>query len=77
MKTPDVLCILPLVLPLVSAQNETEATWPLNKPGGFTISNFTFDSGKSLDELAIHYQTLGELKVYDDGTAAAARAASS
>jgi homoserine O-acetyltransferase len=36
--------------------------------GTAVLSNFTFDSGETLQELNIHYQTLGKLKVHADGT---------
>ena len=32
------------------------------------IQNFTFDSGETLDELELHYKTLGVLKVFDNGS---------
>jgi homoserine O-acetyltransferase len=44
------------------AQN---ATTPI--PGLFSITNFTFASGETLETLDIHYKTLGKLQVFEDG----------
>ncbi|KAK3389654.1 Alpha/Beta hydrolase protein [Podospora didyma] len=45
-----------------------QKNWPTPTHGDFTISNFTFDSGQVLNNLKIHYQTLGKLQVHPDGT---------
>ncbi|UPK92582.1 hypothetical protein LCI18_003517 [Fusarium solani-melongenae] len=50
------------------ANEEPKQAWPKTQSGHFSISNFTFDSGETLDELDLHYRTLGKLKVYPDGT---------
>lgn len=44
------------------------ANWPTPTLGKFAISNFTFDSGESLLNLNLHYQTLGRLKTNPDGS---------
>jgi homoserine O-acetyltransferase/O-succinyltransferase len=64
------LCLL---LPLVSAQigappPSIEQTWPTPEVGVFSIANFEFDSGETLKTLEIHYQTLGELRLDEDGS---------
>ncbi|KAJ4190453.1 hypothetical protein NW767_011278 [Fusarium falciforme] len=50
------------------ANEQPKQAWPKTQSGHFSISNFTFDSGETLDELDLHYRTLGKLKVYPDGT---------
>jgi homoserine O-acetyltransferase len=49
-------------LGLAHAQNATAPS-----PGLFTIANFTFESGETIDTLDIHYKTLGKLQVFADG----------
>lgn len=57
---------LGIVLPTALAQDSPQ-NWPETTSGEYVISDFTFDSGEKLDELKLHYQTLGELKVDEDG----------
>ncbi|KAK1754527.1 Alpha/Beta hydrolase protein [Echria macrotheca] len=40
-----------------------EAVVPATTPGTFTIDSFTFDTGETLANLTIHYQTIGQLRV--------------
>ncbi|KAF1953318.1 alpha/beta-hydrolase [Byssothecium circinans] len=54
-------------LPAIFAQ-QTSTNWPNPTHGDFAITNFTFDSGEALGTLKIHYQTLGQLEVYPNGT---------
>ncbi|UPX20292.1 uncharacterized protein EKO05_0010529 [Ascochyta rabiei] len=61
------LLALGRILPVV-AQELPTTNWPAPDHGSFVISDFAFDSGEILDELEIHYQTLGEFKVHPDGT---------
>ncbi|KAG8357003.1 hypothetical protein FVEN_g5034 [Fusarium venenatum] len=56
-----------LLNPLVDAAKEKNP-WPEPEHGFFNIANFTFDTGEVLDDLEIHYQTLGKLKVNKDGS---------
>ena len=42
------------------------AGWPTPTLAKTTISNFTFDSGESLPNLNLHYQTFGQLKTNPD-----------
>jgi homoserine O-acetyltransferase len=53
---------LAIGLSFAHAQN---ATTP--NPGLFSISNFTFASGETLETLDIHYKTLGKLRIFEDG----------
>ncbi|KAK5163910.1 uncharacterized protein LTR77_010305 [Saxophila tyrrhenica] len=62
------LPLLTLALRLVHAQEEEKISWPEPHPGNYTISNFNFDQGRQLDKLVLAYQTIGELKIEDDGT---------
>jgi homoserine O-acetyltransferase len=55
-----------LAIPTTKAQESL--SWPDHTAGEFVISNFTFDSGESLDKLTLHYKTLGKLQVRKDGT---------
>jgi homoserine O-acetyltransferase len=56
-------------IPTLMAQgNSSTPTWPAPTHGTFDISNFAFDSGETLETLSIHYQTIGELQVYENGT---------
>ncbi|GKU06185.1 homoserine o-acetyltransferase [Fusarium langsethiae] len=68
MKAP-VITLLTLFLstPVIDAAKE-EKPWPEPEHGFFNIANFTFDTGEVLDNLEIHYQTLGKLKVNKDGS---------
>jgi homoserine O-acetyltransferase len=43
-------------------------SWHTPDQGSAILSNFSFDSGETLESLKIHYQTLGKLKVHPDGT---------
>jgi homoserine O-acetyltransferase len=58
-----VLSCLAAGLNLAYTQNATVPT-----PGLFSITNFTFQSGETLDTLDIHYKTLGKLQVFEDGS---------
>ncbi|KAM0344956.1 hypothetical protein ACHAPU_007090 [Fusarium lateritium] len=64
----NTLLSLTLFSPLIRAAEKSKPSWPKPKDGFYTISNFTFDTGESLDELDIHYKTLGKLKVNKDGS---------
>ncbi|ETN36877.1 homoserine O-acetyltransferase [Cyphellophora europaea CBS 101466] len=59
---------LHLLSPLAKAQGPAEQAWPTPTAGNFTIPNFAFDSGETLDVLELHYKTLGKLQVNDDGS---------
>ncbi|CAG1971193.1 hypothetical protein SNK03_006666 [Fusarium graminearum] len=63
----NTLLSLFLLAPLINAAKEKNA-WPQPQHGFFNIANFTFDTGEVLDDLEIHYQTLGKLKVNKDGS---------
>ncbi|KAF2256067.1 homoserine acetyltransferase, partial [Trematosphaeria pertusa] len=54
-------------LPIIAQASQT-LSWPTPDHDSFVISDFAFDSGEILNELELHYQTLGELKVNPDGT---------
>ncbi|KAH6884902.1 Alpha/Beta hydrolase protein [Thelonectria olida] len=60
------LLALGTLLPTTLAEDKQK--WPKTKSGHYSISDFTFDSGEKLDELELHYQTLGKLKVRADGS---------
>ncbi|KAM0206808.1 hypothetical protein ACHAPA_005492 [Fusarium lateritium] len=62
------LLSLAFLSPVITAAKKSKPTWPKPKDGFYSISNFTFDTGESLDELEIHYKTLGKLKVNKDGS---------
>ncbi|KAF2418396.1 alpha/beta-hydrolase [Tothia fuscella] len=62
------LLFSPLCLAGLTARAQESPAWPNPTVGEFVIPNFTFDSGESLDELELHYKTLGSLKVHKDGT---------
>ena len=47
-----------------------ENSWPNQQEGNFTIANFEFGSGEVLDELTLHYMTLGTPSHDSDGTIA-------
>lgn len=70
MKTFSTLATLTLAATFAAAQfaDEVSGNWPNSTAGDFMISNFTFDSGETLDELKIHYETFGELICHDDGS---------
>ncbi|KAK5701848.1 hypothetical protein LTR97_004666 [Elasticomyces elasticus] len=68
MKPSTILSTVALALPLARAQNETTDTWPEPRPGTFNITNFKFDSGETLDCLELYYQTIGTLKIEEDGS---------
>ena len=55
---------LTILTPLITAKE----SWPKPKHGFYDIENFKFDSGETLPNLEIHYQTLGKLKVNEDGS---------
>ena len=55
---------LTILTPLITAKE----SWPKPKHGFYNIENFKFDSGETLPDLEIHYQTLGKLKVNEDGS---------
>ncbi|KAL4732128.1 hypothetical protein ACLX1H_001136 [Fusarium chlamydosporum] len=61
------LVSLPFLVLLAKAE-DAKISWPEPKHGFFNIANFTFDTGESLNNLEIHYQTLGKLKVNKDGS---------
>jgi homoserine acetyltransferase len=54
------------VLCQANAQGNSTTVQPTTDRGQFTLSRFTFDSGEKFD-LELHYQTLGKLKVKEDG----------
>jgi homoserine O-acetyltransferase len=56
------------VVPSIVAHTRRNSSWLTPDQGTAVLSNFTFDSGETLQELNIHYQTLGNLKVHPDGT---------
>jgi hypothetical protein len=62
-----VLFALAARLRFAHAQDIATQAWPSPTPGVFSIPNFSFDSGETLDSLDIHYQTLGKLEISDDG----------
>lgn len=41
--------------------------WPNTTSGNYTISDFVFDTGETLPQLHLHYQTLGTLRTSQDG----------
>lgn len=43
-------------------------TWPNPTDGNFAIRDFAFDSGETLTDLELHYKTLGNLQVHEDGS---------
>ncbi|KAM0542861.1 hypothetical protein ACHAPJ_012584 [Fusarium lateritium] len=53
---------------LIAAEGKSKNSWPEPKSGHYKIGNFTFDSGESLDNLELHYRTVGKLKVNPDGS---------
>jgi homoserine O-acetyltransferase len=55
-------------IPSIVAHTGRNSSWLTPDHGTAVLSNFTFDSGETLQELNIHYQTLGKLKVHADGT---------
>jgi homoserine O-acetyltransferase len=57
-----------IILPTTFAEDKPKQPWPETQSGHYSISNFAFDSGQMLDELELHYQTLGKLKVRPDGS---------
>ncbi|RGP80670.1 homoserine o-acetyltransferase [Fusarium longipes] len=61
------LLSLSLFTPFISAAGKNKS-WPEPKHGFFNTANFTFDTGEVLDDLEIHYQTLGKLQVNEDGS---------
>jgi homoserine O-acetyltransferase len=67
---PDLLLFSSLCLAAstIRAQKSPGLSWPCPTAGEFVISNFTFDSGESLDRLELHYKTFGNLQVREDGT---------
>ncbi|KAF5023023.1 hypothetical protein F66182_4907 [Fusarium sp. NRRL 66182] len=62
------LLSLALLSPLVHAEGKSKQTWPDTENGHYNIANFTFDSGESLEDVQLHYRTLGKLKVNSDGS---------
>lgn len=42
-------------------------SWPSPTPGEYSISDFVFDSGETIQSLRLHYQTLGTLKANRNG----------
>lgn len=65
---PLLFSSLCLAAPTRRQEETTLQTWPEPTPGTFVIPDFTFDTGEKLDELEIHYKTLGNLQVNEDGT---------
>ncbi|KAF4466109.1 homoserine O-acetyltransferase [Fusarium albosuccineum] len=63
-------CLLAMgtLLPVAFAEDKPKQAWPETKSGHYVIEDFKFDSGGKLDELELHYQTLGKLKVHSDGS---------
>jgi homoserine O-acetyltransferase len=66
---PDLLLFSSLCLAasIIRAQKPSSLPWPCPTAGEFVISNFTFDSGESLDRLELHYKTFENLQVHEDG----------
>ncbi|KAF4961877.1 hypothetical protein FSARC_9996 [Fusarium sarcochroum] len=64
----NTLVSLAIFSPLIQAEGKSKQSWPDPKSGQYNIGNFTFDTGESLDDLEIHYRTLGKLKVNPDGS---------
>ena len=62
------LSSLCLAAPTTRAEKRSLQTWPTPTAGKFMILEFAFDSGETLDELELHYQTLGKLRTYEDGS---------
>lgn len=68
MKPSLLISSLVLALPFARSREDPEGRWPETTPGQYSISNFQFDSGESLERIDLHYQTLGELRVNEDGS---------
>ena len=68
MKTSTLLRSLCVAVSLVAAQEEPSGQWPPTTSGAYSISNFAFDNGDTLPNLDLHYQTIGELKLSEDGS---------
>ncbi|KAM5349958.1 hypothetical protein ACJ41O_006463 [Fusarium nematophilum] len=62
------LFALGTLLSMTITEAKPEEAWPKTKTGHYVVSDFTFDSGEKLDEIELHYQTMGKLKVHPDGS---------
>lgn len=51
------------------AASAQEAVYPAPIEGDFVVEDFSFASGETLDELRLHYRTIGELRRDDRGRA--------
>jgi homoserine O-acetyltransferase len=64
---PSLLAALGAAAPTLATSNSTTGPLPPPSHGDFAISNFTFNSGETLD-LTLHYQTMGSLQTNADGS---------
>lgn len=50
-----------------SETSADNARWPTATHGEYVLEGFTFNSGETIPQLRLHYQTLGTLKTSEDG----------
>lgn len=60
--------VICLPLSLAAAQEESSGRWPQTTSGRYKIFKLKVDAGETLDNLGLHYWTLGELELNEDGT---------